>query len=413
MRGVERGGIRRLLRVPLSTKLLLANAFIVTAAVSVTAAVAWYLPDSGRWSVFVSVAGLVLAVTVPFHAVVVHLALSPLDSLARTTERIREGDLTARVGPSPLADERIRGTMVLFNRMMDDLESARARHRELARGILEGEEGDRRRIAEALYGGPAQTLAGLLVRLRLAERMHPSPMGPNAELTHEIRAEVTRALEEVRSLARRLSPPELKELGVQAALEAHARTLTEGRATRVVFENRLGRVDTTCGASTLFFRIVQEAITEAVLVERAPSVRVRLEMEGGRLKATIRTEVGASPTVRQPTLERGGGGRFDVTHLAERASYAGGRVSERFGDGIRELRVDLPCAGAGGVDGGGAPRRASNRRLGPSTRPGAPTSVLSSRPPSPPTSPTASPTASPATSPATPATGKERRMTTP
>ena len=93
----------------------------------------------------------------------------------------------------------------------------------MAKSALSAEEEERKRIARELHDDTAQTLAALLIRLRLA-RGTEDPAARDAHLD-QFRGEIGEALERIRRFARGLRPPALDELGLVPALESHVRTL--------------------------------------------------------------------------------------------------------------------------------------------------------------------------------------------
>jgi two-component system sensor histidine kinase UhpB len=331
-----------LLRVPLFWKLLVANVLLVA---GVGAAAVWAV-DLVRLplvpAVVVAMLGAVgLAALV--NAAAVRLALRPVDTLTETAQRVRGGDWDARAPASALADHGVDRLRHVVNEMLDAVTAARRRHRELSRQVLEAEERERERIAHELYAGTAQTLAGVLVRLRLLEREAAGEpaRGPLDEIT----AEVRQALEEIRALARRLRPPELDELGVRAALEAHARQLGAGAGGPVRMEFH-GRVPESClsdDARMALFRVVQEALTNAARHAQARHVHTHFLQAADALVVEVEDDGrGFDPTAAGAAPNGAGLG---LPGMEERAGYAGGSLTvvSAPGEGTR-LRLLLPWA---------------------------------------------------------------------
>lgn len=207
-----------------------------------------------------------------------------------------------------------------------------------ARRVLDAEERDREEIAHELYAGTAQTLAGVLIRLRvLGQAIHHGEPGPVLE---EVTSEVRTALEEVRAVARRLRPPELDELGIRTALEAHARRLTEGAGPEVLFEGEVPDEDLDPGARLALFRIVQEAVTNAVLHAEASRVQVEFTARPDAFGASITDDgIGFEPHSALPTTDS----RLGLAAMRERAEYVGGAFSVLSKAGLGTLvRLEVP-----------------------------------------------------------------------
>lgn len=326
------------LRLSLFWKIFLANVVLVAlgAGVGAALAVGMHDADSGTIAVTAVVAGsVVIFLGVGMNAILVRLALWPLESLEHTARRVGAGELGARVADSPLADSGIGRVTDVFNHMLDSISAHRFRQQELARRVLESEERERQRIAHELYSGTAQTLAGVLVRLRIAERHLSS--GANGSI-NEIREEVVSALEEIRGVARRLRPPELDELGVRAALEAHARSMTQGRRMEVRFSGAVPELSRE--TSLALFRIVQEAITNAAVHSGADSVRVFFGTEDDKVVAEVVDDGCGFDLATALTPSKQSLGLFG---MHERAGYVQGELSLESGPGRgTRVRVVLP-----------------------------------------------------------------------
>src|SRR5690606_37239171 len=163
--------LRVLLRVPLFYKILIANAVIVVLGTVGGTALTRDL-EVGEGGVptptfvfLLSLAGVV--VTVLVNAVILRLALTPLKRLEQAAARVQAGNLDARAPRSLVSDRELERLTSTFNGMLDNLESYRQRLHEVAARALNAEEEERKRISRELHDDTAQTLAALLIRLRL------------------------------------------------------------------------------------------------------------------------------------------------------------------------------------------------------------------------------------------------------
>ncbi len=351
----SQGTIGRFLRISLFWKIFLANLVLVglaAAAGVVLALSSGRIAESEVTAVGILAGTMLILLSIAINTGLVRLALLPVDTLTETMRRVREGETAARAPMSPVADPGLRNLGDALNEMLDNLSVNRRRQKELARRVLESEERERQRIAHELYSGTAQTLAGVLVRLRIAERHLSS--GADGSID-EIREEVVSALEEIRGVARRLRPPELDELGVRVALEAHVRSMAEGRNIEIRFE---GDVPSLSRESKLaLFRIVQEATSNAILHAGADHLNVRFSSHDDGVLAEVEDD-GRGFDVGSALAHTGES--LGLFGMHERAGYVQGELSLESGPG-RGTRVRVVIPGhpeetAGGTFDGTADR---------------------------------------------------------
>ncbi len=188
-------------------------------------------------------------------------------------------------------------------------------------GALRASEEERQRIARELHDDTAQRLATLILRVRvLAEE---SDSGRRRKLLRDVRAEIIDAAESVKRMARGLRPPEIEELGLSLAVQAHARTLEEAGDFSVDVD--LGVVDPylDMNAKLALYRIVQEAISNARRHSGAETATVRLAHEDGAVVAEIRDR---GSGFHSGTIMEGSRG-LGLIGMSERANMIGGRLT--------------------------------------------------------------------------------------
>lgn len=336
-------GIRAaLLRVPLFYKILIANAVIVLAAIVGTAISNRLLVDGSGgvsamgFALALAIAGV--AVTILVNALILRLALQPLQQLEETAARVQAGDLESRAPHSPLADrelERLTGTL---NGMLDTLEGYQDRLREVAARALRAEEEERKRIARELHDDTAQALAALLIRLRLA-RAADDP-GELYRLLDQFRTELSDALERVRRFALGLRPPALDELGLVPALESHVRGLGESIGPRITVKAEPVGAALSPQTELVLYRIAQEALSNALRHSGAERIEVRIGCHDTTVRVTVRDD-GSGFAVEEVLAGTGDG--LGLFGMQERAAYVGGRVEIRSAPGRgTEVTADAP-----------------------------------------------------------------------
>jgi two-component system sensor histidine kinase UhpB len=328
--------------VPLFYKILIANALIVIAAVLVgTATTAQFVRAAPNRSTLelvglLLVAGVIVSVLV--NAVILRVALSPLAELGETATRVQEGELDARAPYSPVADRELTRLTWTFNGMLDSLAMYRRRLREIAARALSAEEAERKRIARELHDETAQTLAAILIQLRLA-RAATDPDAHDAMLDG-VKQEIARALDGIRRFARGLRPPALDELGLLPAIESHIRMLQEAVGLEIVLDaDPIGGL-LTPEAELALYRIVQEALSNALRHAAATRATVMIRRHAGQITATIEDN-GRGFSVDQAMAGPGGG--LGLFGMKERAGYIGGtlEIHSEPGHGTRVV-IEIP-----------------------------------------------------------------------
>lgn len=331
--------LRALLGVPLFYKILIANGLIVIGAViagtAATAQLVRAQPNSSTLELvgFLIAAGVV--VTVLVNAIILRVALSPLAHLAETATRIQQGELDARAPHSPVADRDLDHLTWTFNGMLDSLAMYRRRLREIAARALDAEEAERKRIAQELHDETAQTLAALLIQLRLA-RGAADDEARDAMLD-DVKRGISSALEGVRRFARGLRPPALDELGLVAAIESHTRMLQEAVGLQIeVDADPIGGL-LTPEAELALYRIIQESLSNALRHASATHATVTIRRQQGEITATVEDDGRGFSVAQAMAGPHGGLGLFG---MKERAGYIGGQLDIQSEPGVG-TRVEI------------------------------------------------------------------------
>ena len=333
---IRNGLLGPLLRLPLFYKIMIANLAIVLLVAVVGANVAFRLAATSTLQsiLLFTFAGGIAVVLV--NAIILRLALLPLEELEETAVHVQAGDWTKRAELSALADREMERLIQTFNSMLDSLNEARNRQRVLASRALAAAEQERKRVSIDLHDKTAQTLAGLLVQLSLLKSVKDESV--RAELLKEASDQASFAMDEVYRVVQALRPPALELLGLRGAVEAHARTLAEesGIEIEVTGSDVRGVLDDETEIAT--YRIMQEALANVLRHSGATHAVVRFEHAQDGIVATIEDNgIGFAP---EEVLRNGPS--LGLFGMYERASYLGGRVEVRSGPGGTAIEVQIP-----------------------------------------------------------------------
>lgn len=250
-----------------------------------------------------------------------------------------------------------------FATQLRDLEAAREENaaraeqlRELNRRTVRLQEDERRRIAAEIHDAVAPLITGALYQaraLRLADggAVRPastasaSPTGPDqvAEGLDAVGDLLARAMTELHDVIFDLRPPDLDDLGVVAAIERYVgQVRRSGLACRLEVEGDPPGLSPEVRLA--IYRIVQEALHNALRHAAADEAVVRLEATEGTLRVSIRDNGAGFDPARAARPSSLG-----LLSMRERATAIGASfaVASRPGDGTtvvieRRLEADDP-----------------------------------------------------------------------
>jgi two-component system sensor histidine kinase UhpB len=155
-----------------------------------------------------------------------------------------------------------------------------------------------------------------------------------------VREGIAEAAEGVRRIAQALRPPALDEAGLVAALEALVRSLRRAHGLDIELSaaRTPGRLD--ADAELALYRIVQEALANAVRHSGASRIAVSLEADERAVRVGIADDGRGFPT--DHTQDQNGRG-LGLVGMRERARNAGGmlEIESAPGEGTR-VRAELP-----------------------------------------------------------------------
>ncbi|MDN7244449.1 sensor histidine kinase [Planococcus shenhongbingii] len=145
--------------------------------------------------------------------------------------------------------------------------------------IIEAQEEERKRLSREIHDGPAQMMANVLLRSDLIERTYrekgPEPAFKEISSLKEM---VRDALTEVRRIIYDLRPMALDDLGLVPTLKKYLETTEDyNKGTRLHFHTSGKEVRLPGNYETAIFRLVQEAVSNAIRHGKATVIDVKVE----------------------------------------------------------------------------------------------------------------------------------------
>jgi two-component system, NarL family, sensor kinase len=230
------------------------------------------------------------------------------------------------------------GTLVQAVAMSSELQRSRQR-------LVMAQEEERRRLRRDLHDGLGPSLATIAMRLESTRDLVRDDPDEAAAAIDRLADLAREEIAEVRRLVDGLRPPALDQLGLVTALRQRAE---EGTVTARSGRHRLhwrveadGELDPLPAAvEVAAYRIVLEAVTNAIRHSNAENCIVRLRREDGTLVVVVRDD--GTGLVAAPRLGVG------LTSMRERAEELGGSCTVTSGEGAGTVvEARLPVDGSG------------------------------------------------------------------
>lgn len=206
-------------------------------------------------------------------------------------------------------------------RMTLELESAKDGHLFGLR-IIEAQEEERKRVAREIHDGPAQSMANVVLRAELADRMMSQGNIEQAKVElRDLKSLVRSSLSDVRRIIYDLRPMALDDLGLVPALRRFVEAYGDSKEFEIDFrifglEERL-----PSSMEVAIYRLVQESINNISKHAKAKHVTVHLEFKP--LKILIKI---ADDGVGFEEAELKKGSRFGLMGMRERVKLLDGEI---------------------------------------------------------------------------------------
>lgn len=199
---------------------------------------------------------------------------------------------------------------------------------------------ERNRIAREIHDTLAQGLAGIIVQLQASEAWLGKEPSRAREALEQATELARSSLQEARRSVWDLRPEGLQRAGLAGAVRDELARVRERTGVRTGLKVRgLRGLALPARMEVAVFRIVQEAVGNAVRHGRPRELTVELARRGGRLQVSVADDgCGFDPVVDRRE------GSFGITSMRERAVACGGilEVTSNPGEGTR-VEVSVPC----------------------------------------------------------------------
>jgi two-component system sensor histidine kinase DegS len=212
--------------------------------------------------------------------------------------------------------------------------------------IIEAQEEERRKISREIHDGPAQTLANIMLRSEIVDKIYRK--GDQDQVLEEIqniRKQIRASLYEVRRIIYDLRPMALDDLGLIPTIRKYIRTVSDYENIPIDFtligkEKRLHS-----DYEVASFRLMQEALQNAVKHAEATKIEVKLELRDEDIHLLVKDNgKGFDPNEKKDKS-------FGLIGMRERAEILEGdlKIRTKIGQGT-SIFLHIPLIKKGNVD---------------------------------------------------------------
>jgi signal transduction histidine kinase len=188
--------------------------------------------------------------------------------------------------------------------------------------LIEAQEQERRHIARELHDDISQKLAVLSIELQQLALMLPESQPDLRQRVESLMNSTSEVTDDVHSLSHRLHSAKLEAVGLLPTMRGFCRELAEQRDVNINFTYSGVPDSVSLPVSLCLFRVLQEALNNAVKHSGARDFEARLERVADDLQLTVRDRgVGFDPEV---AMYKEGIG---LISMKERASLVKGTLS--------------------------------------------------------------------------------------
>ncbi len=166
-----------------------------------------------------------------------------------------------------------------LSKVGEALETAK-QHQLMGLKIIQAQEDERKRVAREIHDGPAQSMANVVLRTEIVEKMLKNDRILEAQMElHELKEMVRFSLADVRRIIFDLRPMALDDLGLIPTIQKYCQTYEErtGLTVEVVVFGKEQHLESSVKAA--LFRLVQECLNNVQKHAKARFVQVKLEFQ--------------------------------------------------------------------------------------------------------------------------------------
>ncbi|AET68769.1 histidine kinase [Desulfosporosinus orientis DSM 765] len=217
---------------------------------------------------------------------------------------------------------------------------------EMGLRVIRAQEEERRRVAREIHDGPAQTLANIVLRLEIAEKLLELDSGRVKAELKDLKNLVRANLQDIRRIIFDLRPMALDDLGILGAISNYLDNFQNNYRIKCQLRVEGEERKLLPAMEVALFRLVQEGMTNVAKHAHSPKVDVHLIFRDDWMIARIR-DYGKGFEVKSAMNTPGE--HFGLVGMRERVEMFSGhfRIQSILGKGTL-IELSIPSSQEGG-----------------------------------------------------------------
>ncbi|MBF8456028.1 sensor histidine kinase [Kaistella sp. G5-32] len=155
-------------------------------------------------------------------------------------------------------------------------------------GLLEGEEKERKRIAEELHDGIAGDLSAIKLNLTYLETENSNPN--NDDVLQNLSKIIDKSCQQIREISHNLSPSSLTNYGLVGAVDNFCKKVADLYKIKVIFKFSDKEIELTDTIETHIYRIVQELLNNVVKHSEAKVAHVTITYDHPFIEISVKDD---------------------------------------------------------------------------------------------------------------------------
>ncbi|QQY78782.1 two-component system sensor histidine kinase DegS [Keratinibaculum paraultunense] len=238
-----------------------------------------------------------------------------------------------------VASEYLKGNMneILFT--IDDL----TKRQYLGIKIIEAQEEERQRLARDIHDGPAQSMANIILKTEICERLLDIDKGKTKEELKNLKAIVKETLKDIREIIFDLRPMSLDDLGLIPTLKKYIDDFSLNTGIKTSFNIIGTKTELEPAIEIAIFRIIQESLNNINKHSQATNANVVIEFADERVNLSI-IDNGIGFNIEEvEKIHNTKTGGFGLINIRERSELLGGKLQIKTSPGKgTKLNIYIP-----------------------------------------------------------------------